>query len=254
MPADERRAGPRYRRLADTLIGQIRAGKLKMGETLPGEHELVVRHGVSRHTVREALRVLEDLGLIDRQQGIGTVVRARNPAMSYVQTVRSPAELMNYPRESRLAVQGTAPVRASRQLARQLGVRVGSQWMHVNAIRRIAAGVAPIAYTDVYLVPEYAGIIPQIGRKAGRVYELVEAKYGEHVERVAMEIRAGLLSADVARQLGMKEGAPSLSVVRRYYGRGNRLFQVALSEHPAERYEYSFELKRGWRADDTWTT
>ena len=91
---------PRYRQLADELIGEIRGGRLRVGQTLPGELELGESYGVSRHTVREALRMLEDLGLITRQQGVGTVVTASESSEAYVQKVRSPAQLMQYPPEA----------------------------------------------------------------------------------------------------------------------------------------------------------
>lgn len=126
-------------------MADIGRGRIKVGETIPGELELVARFKVSRHTVREALRRLDDLGLIDRQQGIGTVVRARQASPSYVQTVRTPSELMRYPADSRLVVVGTVKVKANRQLARLLEVRTGSEWIKVSAVRRMKSTPVPIA-------------------------------------------------------------------------------------------------------------
>ena len=116
--ATDKPSRPRYQKLADELMAEMRSGKLKVGERMPGELDLVDRYGVSRHTVRESLRVLEDLGLIDRQQGLGTVVRARTSTPSYVQLVRSPKELLQYPEESTLKLIDTQSVKASRALAR----------------------------------------------------------------------------------------------------------------------------------------
>ncbi|HNR23076.1 MAG TPA: GntR family transcriptional regulator, partial [Steroidobacteraceae bacterium] len=140
---------PRYRQLAEALIGDISRGRLRVGETLPGELELVERFKVSRHTVREALRMLDDLGLIDRQQGVGTVVRARQSSPSYVQAVRTPSELMRYPADSRLVVVASARVKANRSLARQLDVRTGSEWLKVSALRRLKSAPLPLNWTDV---------------------------------------------------------------------------------------------------------
>lgn len=245
---------PRYRQLADVLIGDISRGRLKVGETIPGELELVARFKVSRHTVREALRVLDDLGLIDRQQGVGTVVRARQSSPSYVQSVRTPSELMRYPADSRLIVAGTARVKANRQLARLLDVRTGSDWLKVSALRRLKSNPLPMAWTDVYLLPEYADIVPQIGKRGLMVYQLVEATHGEHVEHIQVRIRAGTVTAELAGPLEAQVGAPSLTVVRHYYGRGGRPFEISISEHPSDRYMYSLDLQRGWQSSDTWTT
>jgi len=243
---------PRYRQLAEALIGEINRGRIKVGETMPGEIELVGRYKVSRHTVREALRVLDDLGLIDRQQGVGTVVRARQSMPSYVQAVRTPSELMHYPADSRLIVVGAATIRASRALARQLEVRSGTEWLKVSAVRRLKGSPVPLAWTDVYLLPDYADIVPQIGKRGLMVYQLIEAMHGEHVEHIQVHLRAGLITAGLAGPLEAGVGTPSLTVVRRYFGRAARPFEISVSEHPSDRYMYSLELQRGWQSTDSW--
>jgi DNA-binding GntR family transcriptional regulator len=44
--------------------------------------------------------------------------------------------------------------------------------------------------------------------------------------------------------MGVKSGTPSLALVRRYRGSDGRVFLVTIAEHPAERYTYSFRLRR----------
>jgi DNA-binding GntR family transcriptional regulator len=81
-------------------MSEVQSGRYAVGERMPGEFELVEKHNVSRHTVRESLRVLEDLGLIDRHQGHGTVVRANTVSRSYVHAMKSLSEMMQYPDNS----------------------------------------------------------------------------------------------------------------------------------------------------------
>ncbi len=61
--------------ITEKIISQIRtailAGKLKPGDILPPEKELVEQFGVSKQTLRESLRALEHMGLIDVRKGIG---------------------------------------------------------------------------------------------------------------------------------------------------------------------------------------
>jgi GntR family transcriptional regulator len=263
MTAKDRSKHPRYKQLAETLIADVRAGKIKVGATLPGELELVDRFGVSRHTVREALRMLGELGLIERMQGIGTVVKARESNEAYVQTIRTPAELMRYPAESRLEVVAVAEIRATRKLAPLLGCPTGARWTQVSAVRRLqdadsdtAAGGGrgrAICWTDVYVLPEFAGVARLIGRKSQPVYELIEEKFGEKVASVQVDLRAGLIPPVLATALDVSPGSASLTVVRRYTGQSKRVFEVSIAEHPAERYTYSLELKRGWHSGDAWT-
>jgi DNA-binding GntR family transcriptional regulator len=236
----------RYEQVAQALLAQIESGRLAVGARLPGELELVEQFGVSRHTVREALRRLEEAGLIGRHQGIGTLVRARRPVPSYVQSVSSPEELLQYPGRSRLVVVETEDVQAPARLARLLGCAEGARWSRISCLRLPRGSRVPICWVDIYVRPEYAGVAPLIGRGGGLVAELIEQRYGERLAGVDVEIMARAMPAEIAAALGVEAGSPSLTAVRRYVGNGRRAFQVTVSEHPGDRFTYSAHLQRGW--------
>jgi GntR family transcriptional regulator, transcriptional repressor for pyruvate dehydrogenase complex len=61
---------PAYQMLADELRADITSGRLRAGERLPPEPELCVKTGVSRSTVREALRLLASQHLIVTTRGV----------------------------------------------------------------------------------------------------------------------------------------------------------------------------------------
>ncbi len=66
---------PKYLQVADTLRREIAEGVFRDGQTLMTEEELRLRFDVSRQTVRQAISLLEDDGLVDRRRGSGTYVR-----------------------------------------------------------------------------------------------------------------------------------------------------------------------------------
>ena len=66
---------PKYLQVADILRREIAEGVFRDGQTLMTEEELRVRFGVSRQTVRQAIALLEEDGLVDRRRGSGTYVR-----------------------------------------------------------------------------------------------------------------------------------------------------------------------------------
>ena len=61
-------------RLAALLSGQITSGFLRVGDRLPTEQQLALRHGVSRTVVREAVHQLESRRLVRARQGVGVFV------------------------------------------------------------------------------------------------------------------------------------------------------------------------------------
>ena len=63
-----------YMKIADAISNHIKKNDLKQGDKLPSERELAARFQTSRHSVREALRVLENQGIINCQMGSGTYV------------------------------------------------------------------------------------------------------------------------------------------------------------------------------------
>lgn len=63
------RNSPAYRQIAQELEQQVLSGELAVGRVLPGELSLAKRFNVSRSTIREAIRLLEQIGLIRREEG-----------------------------------------------------------------------------------------------------------------------------------------------------------------------------------------
>jgi GntR family transcriptional regulator len=241
-----------YRQVVDKLLAKIESGHLDVGDSLPPEPLLAEQYLVSRYTVREALRILREMGVVDRRPGAGTVIKARKPQPSYLQVIRSPQELLQYP-ASVLHVQGSRFVRSSRKLASLLQCRTGERWFQVQAVRCLSRGKTPICWLDLYLVPEYSGILPLIGKRDQPVYEMILEKYGERTSCVSVDLGVSRISAAMAGPLQTKTGEPSLRVVRRYGGTDKGTFQISVSEHPADRYNYRLQLQYGLNTGATWS-
>lgn len=67
---------PLYMQIALTIDKEIRSKKFAVGSLLPTEFKLSSRYGVSRCTIREAIRHLRDQGKVSARQGVGTRVEA----------------------------------------------------------------------------------------------------------------------------------------------------------------------------------
>ena len=145
---------PLYRQISDSLLSGIREGKFPVGSFLPGELELIDRFDASRHTIREALRVLEDMGLVKRQRGRGTIVLSTEASPAFVQMVRSPSELFSYPDSSQFRLLADDRIKADKMLARELGCQLGEEWVQISGLRTLGSDGMPICWANVYVIPE----------------------------------------------------------------------------------------------------
>lgn len=68
---------PAYRQLAGILREQIESGKITPGDPLPSETTLQQEYGIARGTIRRAIELLRDQGLVVTVQGRGTFVKAK---------------------------------------------------------------------------------------------------------------------------------------------------------------------------------
>lgn len=237
---------PRYRQIADTLMHEIQSGAAPVGTRLPGEFELSDRFDVSRHTVREALRLLEDDGIVGRRKGFGTVVLADRKVEAFVQSVADVAGLFQYPSGTQLQIEEQAEVVADDALASRLGIVPGSRWVRLSGVRRVLDTGQRICWTDVYVLTEYASVRDFIGRDDSPVYGILEQQFGERIENVELEITAELMNAELTARLVADPGAPALSVIRRYHGNGGRVCEVSVTTHPADQFTYRLDLAREW--------
>jgi GntR family transcriptional regulator len=234
---------PQYVLVAQALIDDIRRGRYPVGSLLPPELDLCTHFGVSRHTIREAIRRLQERGLVTRQRGVGTEVRTDRVEPRYVQSTASIADLPRYVEDTRLVTHASEDVIADEALAETLACPVGQRWVHVTGYRYAGRDKLPIALTHIYINAAYGGIQKLIGTQKVPVYTLIERQYGESVVEVKQTIRAVALTQAEARDLKVKRGSAGLVVTRTYVGANGRALEVAVNLHPADRFSYSMSLR-----------
>ncbi|MCT8139876.1 GntR family transcriptional regulator [Anaerobacillus sp. CMMVII] len=91
IKADHR---PLYLQVIDKLKQDIETGIYEAGERLPSEFELSKQLGISRATLREALRILEDEGVITRRHGVGTFICSKPLFSSGIEELFSVTEMI----------------------------------------------------------------------------------------------------------------------------------------------------------------
>ncbi len=236
--------GPRYAYLAKILIDGVVSGKYPVGSLLPTELEISERFQLSRQTVREALRKLSNLGLVERKPGVGTRVRQAHTQSRYSYTVESIADLLEYAQEVRLIVHSIEKIEARGALADFLACRDATPWLCIKGTRWHGGDDVPIAVSEIFMRMNYPGIERYLRRPQTPITSILEKRYGEVVEEIRQEIFAVAMPAEAAAVLVVPPGAPGLEVRRRFYGSAGRLIFVGRILHASERFSYSMRFQR----------
>ena len=233
---------PRYQVVAQTLIQEIREGRWPVGSMLPTEYELCDRFAISRHTVREALRRLRDAGMVDRRQGSGTRVSAREPRVPFEQRVGSIEDLLQYGNTTRFDVRAISAEVASAEVGRWLDIDPGHRVIRLHGMRRERHSNRLLAVTDVYLSSNPANDQRYLGTTQLALSSMLRDLEVSHLGRVEQSFSAIAMPGAAARELGVKNAAPALAALRRYFDRDGRLILVARSIHPGESFQLSMTL------------
>ncbi len=142
-----RRRADRARQVADVLRHQVLAGTFPRGQ-LPREPQLRQDFDVSRNTVREALALLADEGLVERSPGVGTNVLTEKYAhglhrlMGLAETLHPHGEITN-------DVRAAALIRPPALVAQRLGVPDDEPVVYVERLRRLDG--VPLSLDLTYL-------------------------------------------------------------------------------------------------------
>ena len=223
----------RYQEIADALRDRVRSGAYAAGRLLPSESELSAEFGASRVTIRRALEVLRDEGMLAARQGLGWFV-ASKPVR---QTLAQLATI-----EAQMAESGMRPERRILEFAfvRATGrVRQVLEADQVLRVRRLnLADGQPFAVVTVWCPAELGQHLSRADVERSPFYELLPIE----LSGATQTIGADAASPEVAELLGVPPGAPVLRCERTTTDVHGR--PVLLSEHvfPAHRTEFVVEL------------
>lgn len=220
--------GPLYLQLYQQLRADIREGLYAVDSSFPTEAQLCEQYGVSRHTVREATRKLVEEGLISKQAGTGTVVRAAQPT-PYVSTMGTFEGAMEYNNTTRLEVLSSQREEVSPELADAIRCPAGSVWIAITSIRHPKGQVNPMSYTRVYLRPAFAELMVHLHGDHPSVYTLLERLFRVEIHSIRQRIEASLMPQAAIDLLQLPPGSPALHVQRCYYDAQDTLLAASIN-------------------------
>lgn len=223
----------RYRTIADDLRRRVGAGEFAAGRTLPSESELSGSYEASRVTIRKALELLRDEGLIDARQGFGWFAAADPLRQSLGRLGTIEAQLVESGVHSERRILDFRFVAAPPQARKVLRCDT------VLEVRRLnLADGEPFARVTVWCPDDLGRHLSRDDVERAPFYELLDAPLGGAVQTIG----AAVADKHDAELLHVPVGSAVLRCERITSDRDGR--PVLLSEHvfPAHRTEFVVDL------------
>lgn len=228
---------PLYQRLKAAIETPILANRLKAGEHLPGERAIAEALNLSRVTVRKALSLLQEEGLLTRRHGFRTEVGSR--------VQKSLSTLTSFSEDIRGRGMEPGCIWLSKQVSRPtpdemmaLGIAGDAAVLRMKRVR--TADGLPIA-VEVAAVPQR--FLPTPDLVDGSLYEAL-AERGFLPVRAVQRMRARAASPEDAGHLECTAGDPILLTERRCFLADGQTVEHCETTYKGDIYDFVFELHR----------
>ena len=241
-----------YKQIADHLRVAIGKGRLRPGDQLPSEAQLMSHYGVARMTVRNALRILLDEGLVVAEHGRGVYVRARPPVRRlasdrFAQRHRKEGKAAFVIETEQAGAAGSVDMiqvsqaRPPAEVADRL--RLDGDQDTVIRSRRYLMDGRPVETAVSYIPADLAEGTPIADPNPGPggIYARLEEN-GHVLERFTEEVTARMPTPEEARLLNLGPGVPVFRLVRTAYDSDDRAVEVCDTIMATDAYLLAYDL------------
>ena len=233
---------PFYRKVASELVARIRAGEFASDGALPTEAQLEKEFGVSRITIRLAMKELRATGLVVTQQGRGSFVRPAPMLQDLGAFSTLTAVVTRYGHGRAVSLLAFRRQEAGLKIANQLGIAPADRVLVVERLHQ--AGGVPFAGTSMHVREDIIGRLDETDVAENTLYEIPQER-GLGAIRGERSLSAWPAPVDVATAFGLAPGDPILvSIGGTSVGDGRPLEWSVFSFHPLH-YGFRFSFEHG---------
>ncbi len=215
---------------------------MEPGQAFPSESALLREFQVSRVTVRRALADLESDGLIRRIKGKGAFVGPKT-GKTIPKLTGLIDDLMTWKRNTRAKVLERAPIKATAEVAGNLGLQEDDVIIRIKRVRYVDD--APLAYIIAHFPNRVGLLILDEDLEHTPIVTLLSTKYGIPIVEARQSMRASLADGELASLLELPVGSPVLQIERIYYAKDGTPVDFVRSFYRGDRYQFTVTLRRG---------
>ena len=241
-----------FRQIADHIGAEVDGGRLREGDQIPSESQLVDHYGVTRMTVRQALQLLRAEGLLVAEHGRGVFVRSRLPVLRLASGRLSQAgreagsgafasEMLRAGKTPRQEIREISEIKPPAFVAERLKLDARSRVLVRR--RRMFADNVPLQLADSYIPVSIARgtALYEEDSGPGGTYARIEDQ-GHRLVRATEELTAQSSVAEERRLLDLGAGIPVVRLIRTAFDSEGRAVEVFDSVVAAESHIFMYDI------------
>jgi GntR family transcriptional regulator len=240
MKLDRNASIPLHTQIQSFLREKILSENLASDAPVPSERELAEELKVSRMTVRQALTVLREEGLIYQKRGKGTFVSSLKMDIHTRNLDGFSDEMKRRGMRPKSRLLKLARAAGSTEVVKKLQLEAGSEIFCLERLR--LADEMPMSLETTYLPVKLFPKLDKYDFEKQSLYQILEKKYGFKMYSAAEDLEAAVSDAATSALLEVKKNSPLLIVYRTVFVEGNLPIEYTKSVYRADRYRASFFL------------
>lgn len=234
--SDERGGVALWRRIADDIRLDIVGGKLARGEQLPTEAVLAERFSANRHTVRRALAVLAEEGVVRAEQGRGTFVNeARRLSYRIGRRTRFSEGLAGQAQDAHAELLWARQENATANVAKGLALRPGQRVVRLETLSYVDG--KPLSRSTSWFSYQRFPNIAELFAETRSITQALRQLGVEDYSRSSTRISARYATPEEIRAVRLVPGTVMLVTEIVDVDADDTPIQYALSRFPADRME-----------------
>lgn len=241
MEPASRAKNSKIKEIAEALMQRISVGLYAVGDNIPNELDLCQEFNASRYTISEAVRSLQDRGLVHRKKRSGTKVISASSTPVYGLNFESSDSLGHYLVNTDLKLHRTVQNLTEQPAQTYLDGNL-ADWVQLDTYRCASGTDRAVSWSYIYLRKEFLGVVDMIGQERGGIYELLWKRFKKAVKFVDVEVSSAPFTREAANVLRKGRNSQALLIIRRFYGEDDKLFEVSVSYYQPEEVQYKSRI------------
>ncbi len=233
----------RYGQLALALRDRILQGEWAPGEVIPAESALAQSYGVALGTIRQALALLVEDGVLQRRHGKGTFVTTGVDGASMMRffRFRDVDDGTHITPQSRILSSRLRGASASE--AHALGAAPGAQVLHIERLRSL--GAEPCLLETIVLPLPLFGALAESDTAAwdDLLYPMFQQRCGVVVHKTQDSLSFSQLNATQAKRLKLAAAHPCVLVERQAFDIAGRCVELRTTRGDAFSFKYTAQVQ-----------